>query len=309
MGKQTQNPESIEYINNQFENTKNEFAKIEGEYRRISLLDRSEWLYSDYYFMTKYHQEGTSHEADKAHIEVIYSTDPNYEGVKYTETLGKEPNYYLALDTAEEALKDLILLNDDQKTPFIELVNTAKAAIKKNNDAKSIEDDKNKYGKAVKKITNGYNEYSNYLCNKIEALAPDNVMYDKATENEPRKARIIANNENTELEKLCAKYNSNQSLLHTLSAEHKNSTTPNLDRLKAYSLKHYGPEGDAIKQDRNWGGWKYFDLAATLLTVITLPFRLYKDGLNFFKAEGAKKMDKAEDLLKEKGIEPPPELK
>lgn len=91
MGKQTLNPGSIEYINNQFENTKKEFAKIEGEYRRISLLARSEWLYSDYYFMTKYHQEGTSHEADKAHIVVIYSSDSNNEGVKYTETIGKTP--------------------------------------------------------------------------------------------------------------------------------------------------------------------------------------------------------------------------
>ena len=296
---------NIENIDNQFKNIKKEFNNINTEYRRISTLHHDVWLESDYYFMTKYYLEGTSHEADLQHVERTYSSDSNDEGAKYTETRGIKPDYMLAQETAKEALNVLIFLNDEQKQPFANLLLRAQTAIQNNSNSESIKNDASKYGEIVTEIKEGYTEYSNYLYNKIEELAPDSVMYDKATNDTPRAVKIIAKEKNEKLEKLCDKYNNNQILIHTLSAEHKDSKNPNLDRLKAYSIKHYGPEGEAIKQDRNWGGWKYFDVAATLLTLVTLPFRLYKDGFNFFKAEGAKKLADAEGLLEQANIKPP----
>lgn len=264
-----------------------QYDAIEKEYSRI-LLARHK-LEQDNYLLAKYYLEGTYHEipVDRNYYEIGYYI-PDEDA---TTSHGTKPNPSFAFSTANQNLKNC----SEEARPFFEKVKTdASVALR--------DIDKKQYNGTVKKIIDVYSPYRDSLSEKIDKFNPE--MFTIELNSTPRTININdawkGHEDFADLKILCAKYNAVQKILHTLSIDDPNSNSPKLHALKECAKLHADNDvGGVIKQDRNWGGWKYFDLVVSWLAIIPAIYRASKEGLGFFKVEGAKKIDAADDLLKE----------
>jgi hypothetical protein len=260
---------TCEQINTLFKNGK--YEDIETRYRETKRL-RSEQP-ADSYFLAKFHLLKPS-EFDTTH-------------------LGEKNNPAKAFEIATTALNNPNL--DSIERPFFTQI------LKESSDALR-EIDTEKYSKTVQNITDNWEKYKERLSKKIDALKHEGLHHPQDKFGHFTINNSWDNNENAdELKKLCDKYNAVQNMLSSLSIpENTTLTNPHFKALTDYAKLHYDEKvGGLIKQDRNWGGWKYFDLVASWLTIIPAIYRVSQEGFGFFKVEGAKKMDIADELLKE----------